>query len=175
MFEEERGFEMFEEEGKASPTPRLSPLDTAQAISLRPLTPGAEELAVLLLHPEPALLDEVAALLRRRNVPVHLATVAAEAREALKAHPTIGVVLTDVRLLEADGLVLAGELLNGRGPFPPTELLLIAGGLAREGADIGMVSEGLRLRDVAANVGRALAKAAARRTLARNSLADRRA
>ncbi|MBY0335571.1 MAG: hypothetical protein K2X11_03110 [Acetobacteraceae bacterium] len=166
---------MFEEEGKVSPAPRLGPLDTPRSISLRPAAPGTEELAVLLLHPEPALLDEVAALLRRRNVPVHLATTAPVARETLKAHPAIGVVLTDVRLLEADGLVLAGELLNGRGPFGPTELLLIAGGLARETADVGMVPEGLRLRDVAANVGRALAKAAARRTLARHSLMERKA
>jgi DNA-binding NtrC family response regulator len=168
MFEEEGGPSMFEEEGKAAPVTRPIASEATKAIALRP--PAAqEELAVLLLHPEPELLDEVAALLRRRSVPVHAATDAAGARRLLGEDPAIGVMLTDVRLLEADGLVLAAELLNGRGPHDAVELLLIAGGLAAEDGQFGIVQEGLRLRDVAANVGRALAKAAARRTLGRIS------
>lgn len=125
----------------------------------------SDELVVLLVNPAPELLDELSALLQRRGVAVVKALDAGEALRLLRLMPRIGVVVADIHLLEGDGLTMATRLLHGDPTLPPAELVLLTeprltGGVA--GVDVGMGP--LRLRDVAANVGRALGQAAARRS-----------
>lgn len=128
-------------------------------------THSSDELAVLLVNPAPELLDELSALLQRRGVAVIKALDAGEALRLLRAIPRIGVVVADIHLLEGEGLTMATQLLRGDPSLPPAELVLLTeprltGGMP--GVEIGMGP--FRLRDVAANVGRALAQATARRT-----------
>jgi DNA-binding NtrC family response regulator len=127
------------------------------------------DLAVLVLDSEVDVLDEVAALLRRRDVTVHLATSTREAAELLQEHPDIGVVLADITMLEGEGLHIAADILNGVGPA--IELVLICSTFAHDArsphvmSQMGMLQEPLKLRDVAISVGRGLARAASRRNL----------
>lgn len=127
------------------------------------------DLAVLVMDSEMDVLDEVAALLRRRDVVVHLATDADEATQILDMHRDIGVLVADISLLQGDGLGLAARVL-GRND-PAIELVMIAGQRGPDPrspglmADLGMLQEPLKLRDIAISVGRALARAAARRSL----------
>ena len=79
--------------------------------------------------------------------------------------PCVGVVVLDVHQLEGDGLTMATQLLNGLPSLPAAELVLLTEPRftgAGAGVEVGMAP--FRLRDVAANVGRALGQAAARRT-----------
>ena len=123
-----------------------------------------DELVVLLVNPAPELLDELSALLQRRGVSVLKALDAADALRLLHLEPRIGVVVADIHLLEGDGLTMATQILQCDPALPAAELVLLTeprltGG--RPGVAIGMAL--FRLRDVAANVGRALGQAAARR------------
>lgn len=127
------------------------------------------DLAVLVMDSKMDVLDEVAALLRRRDVVVHLATDADEARQILENHRDIGVLVADISLLQGEGLTLAAHVLGSSQPA--IELVMIAGqrGPDPRGpglmADLGLLQEPLKLRDIAISVGRALARAAARRSL----------
>lgn len=127
------------------------------------------DLSVLLVESEIDILDEVAALLRRREVTVHLALDADEALRLLEKHPEIGVVLADVTLLEGPGLTLASRVLGRQEPA--IELVLIAGTRSTDPrspglmCDLGMLQEPLKLRDIAVSVGRAIGRSAARRAL----------
>lgn len=127
------------------------------------------DLSVLVVDTEVDVLDEVAALLRRRDVTVHLAETVSEAADLLLRHPEIGVVLADITLLEGEGLTIAANILNGVGPA--IELVLISSSYGHDPrspqlmSSLGMLQEPLRLRDVAISVGRGLARAASRRAL----------
>jgi len=127
------------------------------------------DLAVLVMDSEMEVLEEVAALLRRRDVVVHLATDADEATQILEAHRDVGVLVADISLLQGQGLALAARVLGNSEPA--IELVMIAGQRGADPrspglmADLGMLQEPLKLRDIAISVGRALARAAARRSL----------
>lgn len=147
-----------------------------QQIALPAGTPVAEicahHLAVLVLNEEADLLDEVAAMLRRRGLSVHLACSAEEARAAMMRHPEIGVMLADICPLEGETLTLAAQVLAGKPPLPAVELVLITGYAAPHAPEagslmqnIGLLQEPLKFRDIAAAVGQALSRAAARRAL----------
>ncbi len=130
------------------------------------------ELAVLVLNEEADVLDEVATMLRRRGLTVHLAADAIEAKAAMLAHPDIGVMLADICPLEGDALALAAQVLAGKPPLPPVELVLITGYTNRSTphtgplmGQIGLLQEPLKFRDIAAAVGQALSRSAARRAL----------
>jgi DNA-binding NtrC family response regulator len=145
----------------------------------KPVAPAAQsrvkhpiqrrDLAVLVMGSELDILDEVAALLQRRGVTVFTAGSPEAAVARLDQEPGIGVVLGHVSLLEGPGLELASRVINTREPA--VELVLIAGeggpdprtpGLM---AELGLLQEPLRLRDIAISVGRALGRAAARRAV----------
>jgi DNA-binding NtrC family response regulator len=130
------------------------------------------DLAVLVLNEEADVLDEVASMLRRRGLVVYLAGSAPEARSMMMAHPEVGVMLADICPLEGETLQLAAQVLAGRPPLPAVELVLITGYNQRpaQGAEplmnrIGLLQEPLKFRDIAAAVGQALSRAAARRAL----------
>jgi DNA-binding NtrC family response regulator len=127
------------------------------------------DIAVLLVDSEVDVLDEVAALLQRRGVTVHTAETVHEANELLRRHHDIGVLLADITLLEGEGLSLAARVLGNNKPA--IELVLIAGSRSHDPrspalmADLGLLQEPLKLRDIAISVGRAIGRAAARRAL----------
>ena len=127
------------------------------------------DLSVLLVDSAVDVLDEVASLLRRREVTVHIALHADEALRLLEKHPDIGVVLADVSLLEGPGLTLAARVLGREEPA--IELVLIAGSRGADPrspglmSDLGLLQEPLKLRDIAVSVGRAIGRSAARRSL----------
>lgn len=155
---------------------------TAQIVDVAPARAAAvasselgqitsHDLGVLVVNEEADILDEVAALLRRRGLAVYLATSADQARAIMVRHPEIGVLVADIALLEGEGLSLAAEVLGGKPPMPPIELVLITGYSAGSAATgpllnhIGLLQEPLRLRDIAVAVGQALCRAATRRAL----------
>ncbi len=127
------------------------------------------DLSVMLVNSEVDILDEVAALLRRRDVTVYLAQTVRHAEEQLLRHPDIGVLLADISLLEGEGLALAARVLGSQAPA--IELVLIAGSRSIDPrspalmADLGLLQEPLKLRDIAVSVGKAIGRAAARRSL----------
>ena len=132
----------------------------------------SHDLAVLVLNEEADVLDEVAAMLRRRGLTVHLAGSATEARSLMMAHPEIGVMLADICPLEGEALQLAANVLAGKPPLPAVELVLITGYTQRTDPasgplmnHIGLLQEPLKFRDIAAAVSQALSRSAARRAL----------
>jgi CheY-like chemotaxis protein len=91
-------------------------------LGLPQLPQGADfyshDLAVLVLNEEADVLDEVATMLRRRGLTVHLAGSATEARSMMMTHPEIGVMLADICPLEGEALQLAANVLAGKAPLP---------------------------------------------------------
>lgn len=124
---------------------------------------------MLLVDSAVDILDEVASLLRRREITVYVALSADDAMRMLDEHPEIGVVLADVSLLEGAGLTLAARVLGQQEPA--IELVMIAGSRSADPrspallTDLGLLQEPLKLRDIAVSVGRALGRSAARRAL----------
>lgn len=132
----------------------------------------SHDLAVLVLNEQTDVLDEVATMLRRRGLTVHLAGSATEARGLMMAHPEIGVMLADICPLEGEALQLAANVLAGKAPLPTVELVLITGYAQRMNAasgplmnHIGLLQEPLKFRDIVAAVSQALSRSAARRSL----------
>jgi CheY-like chemotaxis protein len=124
-----------------------------------------DELMVMLVNPAPELLDEMSAVLRRRGIAVVKALDPGEALRLLRMEPRIGVVVADIHLLEGEGLTLATQLLHGDPALPSAELVLLTeprphAGIT--GVDIGISA--MRLRELAATVGRALSQATLRRS-----------
>jgi len=155
----------------------MNPKKSAYSRSLQPMAASKvqhhpilrRDLSVLLVDSAVDILDEVASLLRRREVTVHVALDADEALRMLERHPEIGVVLADVTLLEGPGLTLAARVLGRQEPA--IELVLIAGSRSADPrspallSDLGLLQEPLKLRDIAVSVGRAIGRSAARRAL----------
>ena len=131
-------------------------------------TPANDELAVLLVNEKTDILDEVAALLRRRGLPVVVASCAGQAREQLASQPGIGVVGADVGLLEGDGLELAATVLASTRPATAVELLLIAGYQDERSGPLldrlGVLREPLTLRGIEQAIHQAMGRAVVRRT-----------
>ena len=133
--------------------------------------PANDELAVLLLNEKTDILDEVAAQLRRRGLPVVVATSTAQARRQLASQPGIGVVVADVSMLEGDGLELAAAVLASTRPASAVELLLIAGYEDRRSGPLldrlGVLREPLTLRGIEQAIHQAMGRTVVRRTVLR--------
>ena len=144
---------------------QMRPLATRQ-VQRHPIL--RRDLSVLLVDSTVDILDEVASLLRRREITVHVAADPT-ALQLLQDHPEIGVVMADVTLLEGEGLTLAARVLGLEKPA--IELVLIAGSRSADPrspglvAELGLLQEPLKLRDIAVSVGRAIGRCAARRAL----------
>jgi DNA-binding NtrC family response regulator len=130
--------------------------------------PANDELAVLLVNEKTDILDEVAALLRRRGLPVAVATSVAQARRQLAQQPGIGVVVADVSLLQGEGLELAAQVLGGTRPATAVELLLIAGYEDATSGPLldrlGVLREPLTLRGIEQAIHQAMGRTVVRRT-----------
>ena len=137
--------------------------------------PANDEIAVLVVNEQADILDEVAELLRRRGLPVEVASGADAARHSLQQRPGIGVVVADVSLLQGAGLELAATLLAGQPGAPAAELLLIAGYEGPEAGPLldrlGVLREPLTLRHVEQAVNQAMGRAVLRRCVPSRLLA----
>jgi DNA-binding NtrC family response regulator len=133
------------------------------------LNPANDELAVLLVNEKTDILDEVAALLRRRGLPVVVATSAAQARWQLARQPGIGVVVADISMLQGEGLDLAAQVLAGTRPSTAVELLLIAGYEDPQSAPVldrlGVLREPLTLRNIEQAIHQAMGRTVVRRSM----------
>ncbi len=134
----------------------------------RQYNPANDELAVLLVNEKTDILDEVAALLRRRGLPVVVAGSATQARRQLERQPGIGVVVADVGLLQGEGMILAAQVLASSRPATAVELLLIAGYEDRSSGPLmdrlGVLREPLTLRGIEQAIHQAMGRAVVRRT-----------
>ena len=147
--------------------PQMEQVKTRPHPPLAPAPPANDDLAVLVVNEAGAMLGNVAALLRRRGVPVVVVPGAAEARDVLQAQPGIGVVVADVSLLQGDGLDLAALVLGGTRPATAVELLLLTGHEDAESGPLldrlGVLREPLTLRNIEQAVHQALGRTVARR------------
>ncbi len=134
--------------------------------ALPALQAANDELVVLVVNEQADILDEVAALLARRGLPVVVAHGAAEANALLRDRPGIGVVVAGVSLLEGAGLDLAAALLTGQHRLAPAELLLLAGYEGSIGGPVldrlGVLREPLTPRGIEQAVHQALGRAVIR-------------
>lgn len=140
----------------------------------------AHPLAVLILNEDGDIAEEMATSLCRRGMTIHRVATPREARAAMLRDPSIGVLVADISLLEGPGLILASDLIAGREPFQPVELVLLTGyaapAMEEAGAllrSIGLLSEPLRRRDVIATVEAALSRAISRRDPSLDHTGDR--
>jgi DNA-binding NtrC family response regulator len=85
------------------------------------------ELAVLIVDDEPALASGLAAGLTAAQHHPIVATSAEDALRHLARRPDIGVVITDLRMPDRDGLDLAQEIIAGRREDEALEVILISG------------------------------------------------
>lgn len=131
---------------------------------------GAPPLSLLLVEDEPHILHEMARALARRWSPVLQAASAAEAALLLAAHPEIAVLVTDIRMPGENGLALAARARSARAAADALEVVLISGhvmpydldGVAEAG-QLEFVQKPFRLAELEAAIGRAQARAVARR------------
>ncbi len=149
----------------------MPPMHRAQAVPAPPghLNPANDDLAVLLVNEKTDILDEVAAVLRRRGLPVVVSTSVAQARWQLAQQPGIGVVVADISLLQGEGLELAAQVLAGTRAATAVELLLIAGyeepGSAPVLDRLGVLREPLTLRGIEQAIHQAMGRTVVRRSM----------
>jgi len=126
-------------------------------------------LGVLVVDDEPMVREQIALALRRRGHAVCIAASVAEATAMVAEQDDIGVVVTDIRMPEEDGLSLARRLAGAPEAQRP-EVVLVTGHATIEDAAsavrIGVsdfLRKPLRAMELAAAVGAAMERARARR------------
>lgn len=135
-------------------------------------------LGVLVVDDEPMVRDQIAVALRRRGHAVSIAGSVAEATEIMARQDDIGVVVTDIRMPEEDGLSLARRVAGAPEPLRP-EVVLVTGHATIEDAAsavrIGVsdfLRKPLRAAELAAAVGAAMDRVRARRAAGAASPAE---
>lgn len=146
-------------------------------IPANPATTPPPGLAVLVVDDEPVVLEQIGQALRRRGHDVTLASSAAEAADLVAARADIGVVVTDIRMPDRDGLSLARHLAGAEGAARP-EVVLVTGHATIEDAAsavrIGVsdfLRKPLRAAELADAVGAAMERALSRRRAALPAIA----
>jgi FixJ family two-component response regulator len=131
---------------------------------------------ILVVDDERQIVDLLTRYLAQHGVRASGAYAAAEALRMVAADPTIGVVLTDVRMPGLSGLLLAEELLRDRPESQALEVVLVTGAIAGEpGIEafgrraFDVLRKPFRPSEVASVVGRALAAGEERRQRARQA------
>jgi two-component system NtrC family response regulator/two-component system response regulator AtoC len=139
------------------------------------------DLAVLIVDDEADIVTQLATGLKALGYRTLTAGSAAQALALLDGRGDIGVVLTDIRMPGGDGLGLARRIAAAQPDLAAVEVVLISGHGTIEDAAAAMRAEVVdflhkpfRLREAGDAVGRALARAAARRgdALLRRELAE---
>ncbi|WP_170979614.1 GGDEF and EAL domain-containing protein [Roseomonas sp. HF4] len=135
-------------------------------------------LGVLVVDDEPMVRDQIALALRRRGHAVSIAGSVAEATAVMALQDDIGVVVTDIRMPEEDGLSLARRVAGAPEPLRP-EVVLVTGHATIEDAAsavrIGVsdfLRKPLRAAELAEAVGAAMKRARARRAAGTPSPAE---
>ncbi len=148
-----------------APTTAAPPPGMAQALQVH-----GRKLSVLMLSSQADGLARVAAALRRDGLQVQIANTAGAAHQLLRQDAGIGVILTDVMLLNDDTFALASSVLTGTVGDPAVELVLVTGYAAAEGCaatsprqHLGHLHRSLSPQEITALVRQALARADERR------------
>lgn len=129
-------------------------------------------LGVLVVDDEQPVREQMAQALRRRGLDVAQAGSAAEAARLVAGRGDIGVVITDIRMPEEDGLSLARRLSDADDALRP-EIVFVTGHATVEDAASAVrigaadfLRKPLRSVELASAVGAAMARAQARRQAA---------
>ena len=138
----------------------------------------SKALPILIVDDEVNVAAELADAAEDEGYTVHTANSAAAAMAILLAHDEIGVMISDMRMPDCDGLELTRRVLDGRDDMSALEVILITGhatlddaGLAVRTGAFDFVRKPFRLQQIFEAVARAAARAIERRRVAAN-LAD---
>ena len=153
----------------ASRDPRASALRADPMMRLDDTQP-----VLMVLDDDPAMVNTIILSFRRDGLAALGATDGITARGMLAAHPSIHVLVSDIRMPGVDGVTLAGEFLRDRSEENALEVVLISGQGTMDDAvaalRIGVtdfLSKPVRLADLRAACLVALARSARRRAAAR--------
>ncbi len=126
--------------------------------------------SILIVDDEVNLAAELADAAQDEGYVVHTANSAADAMAILAAHPEIGVMVSDIRMPDCDGLELTRRVLDGRDETQALEVILITGHATLDDAVLAVrsgafdfVRKPFRLQQIFDAVARALGRAIGRR------------
>jgi FixJ family two-component response regulator len=135
--------------------------------------PARTALALLIVDDEVHVAGELADAAMDEGYVVHVAHSAAAAREAVARHPDIGVMISDIRMPDCDGLQLTRQVLGMRREAEAIEVILITGHATLDDAITAVrtgafdfVRKPFRLREILEATSRALARSIGRRRIA---------
>jgi CheY-like chemotaxis protein len=138
--------------------------------STGPTDPTA--LAILIVDDEVRLVTELAEAIADEGYTVHQAHSAAGALAILAAHPEIGVMISDIRMPDGDGLELTQRVLEGRRDPQALEVILVTGHATLEDAvlavrsgAVDLVRKPFRLQQIFDAIARAMDRAIGRRRI----------
>jgi FixJ family two-component response regulator len=149
----------------------ILPITPEDSASGRPAATAA--LALLIVDDEVHVAGELADAAMDEGYTVHVANSAAAALEAVARHPDIGVMISDIRMPDCDGLQLTRQILAMRGEAEAIEVILITGHATLDDAITAVrtgafdfVRKPFRLREILEATSRALARSIGRRRIA---------
>lgn len=133
----------------------------------------SKALSILIVDDEVNVAAELADASEDEGYIVHKANSAAAAMAILAAHAEIGVMVSDIRMPDCDGLELTRRVLDGRDDASALEVILITGHATLEDAVLAVrtgafdfVRKPFRLQQIFEAVARAAARAIGRRRVA---------
>jgi len=136
------------------------------------MVPSEASLAVLVVDDEQHMVSELQEALVDVGYTVFAACSAAQARILLETHPEIGVMISDIRMPDCDGIELTRHALAHRDDTVALEVILVTGHATLDDASAAMrhgafdfVRKPFRLKDMFAAVSRAMARSISRRGL----------
>jgi CheY-like chemotaxis protein len=130
-------------------------------------------LAILIVDDEVNVAAELADAAEDEGYIVHQANSAGKALAILTEHPEIGVMISDIRMPDCDGLELTRRVLEGRDDSGALEVILITGHATLDDAVMAVrtgafdfVRKPFRLQQIFEATARAMARAIGRRRIA---------
>jgi len=129
--------------------------------------------SILIVDDEANVAAELADAAEDEGYTVHTANSAAADMAILLEHDEIGVMISDIRMPECDGLELTRRVLDGRDDTSALEVILITGHATLDDAELAgrtgafdFVRKPFRLEHIFQVVARAVARAIGRRRVA---------
>lgn len=130
-------------------------------------------LAILIVDDEVNVAAELADAAKDEGYTVHQANSAGKALAILAEHPEIGVMISDIRMPDCDGLELTRRVLEGRDDSGALEVILITGHATLDDAVMAVrtgafdfVRKPFRLQQIFDATTRAMARSIGRRRIA---------
>jgi len=137
------------------------------------MDPSRALLAVLVVDDEQHMVSELEEALVDVGYAVFTACSAAQARKLLETHPEIGVMISDIRMPDCDGIELTRHALAHRDDTVALEVILVTGHATLDDAAAAMrhgafdfVRKPFRLKDMFAAASRAMERSLSRRDIA---------